>query len=220
MCQIVGAQWILPMLWLIASVVALGLGPAAFRLFRRSDTRRTRIALEVLIVVAVGGIVVFSILPESVSHAGWMAMLPLILGLLGPTLTERWLRSFESGAHVLVRIIVVSGLAVHAFSDGIALAVPSSNGEEVIVLPIAVVLHRFPVGLVVWWLVRPTHGIRVALIVLGVIGVSTVAGFVTGDIVAIHVQGQVMALFQAWVAGSLLHVVVHPCEGSGHAHED
>ncbi|MEE8408514.1 MAG: hypothetical protein V3T05_02820 [Myxococcota bacterium] len=208
------------MLWLIASVVALGVGPAAFRLFRRSDTRRTRITLEVLIVVAVGGGVVFSILPESVSEVGWMAILPLICGLLGPTLIERWLRSFEGGAHVLVRIIVVSGLAVHAFSDGIALAMPSSNGEEVIALPMAVVLHRFPVGLVVWWLVRPTHGIRVALIVLAVIGMSTIVGFVTGGIVAVHVQGQVMALFQAWVAGSLLHVVVHPWEGGGHSHED
>lgn len=177
-------------------------------------------ALEALVIIAVGGVVVFSILPESVSEVGWMAMVPLTLGLLGPTLTERWLRSFVSGAHTLVRIIVVTGLVVHAFSDGIVLAVPALHGDEFLALPVAIVLHRVPVGLVVWWLLRPTHGIRIALIVLVIIAGATIAGFVTGGILADHLHGQVMALFQAWVAGSLLHVVVHPWEGGDHSHDD
>jgi zinc transporter ZupT len=207
------------MFLLLVSLAALALGPVLYRVAGRAGVRRAGRVGEMLVLVAVGALVVLHILPEAVAEAGWKAMVPLVLGLLGPTLTERWLLSSVREAHSLVRVIVISGLAVHAFVDGLGLAVPSNHGEGAMhALPIAIALHRVPVGLVIWWLLRPAHGVKVASAVLAVVGIATVAGFAAAGLVVEVVQGDVLALFQAWVAGSLLHVAVHPLDAHGDDH--
>ena len=46
-------------------------------------------------------------------------------------------------------------------------------------LPIGVILHRFPVGLTIWWLLRPL-GAGLAAGVLGILSASTVLGYGVG----------------------------------------
>ena len=49
----------------------------------------------------------------------------------------------------------MAGLALHGMLDGVALA--NAHGHAT---PLAVVLHRLPEGLTLWWLLRPTYGPR------------------------------------------------------------
>ena len=60
-----------------------------------------------------------------------------------------------------------------------------------------------------WWLVRPDYGPRAAALGLGVLALATAAGFFAGGRLVDHLPAYVLALFLAFVSGSLLHVAVH-----------
>jgi zinc transporter ZupT len=205
------------MIALLASIVALAVGPVAYRLLARSRNQRARVVLDVAIIVAVAGIVLLHILPHCFEVAGWPAVVLLVLGLLTPTLIEMWLRRVAGTAHAVVGAIIVVGIAVHAMMDGVGLAVAGSGDHHVAYgLPLAISLHRIPVGLILWWLVRQRFGVRAAVAVLGGVGVATVIGFFAGAAVASGMESAELALFQAAVAGALLHVAVHQ---RGHGHD-
>ena len=74
------------MISLLGSIVALAVGPVAFRLVKRSQNQQARVVLDVVIILAVAGIVLLHILPDCVEIAGWPAVVLLVLGLLAPTL--------------------------------------------------------------------------------------------------------------------------------------
>ena len=94
----------------------------------------------------------------------------------------------------------LTGLGLHAFLEGAAL---TPEGTSVTA---AVVLHRMPVGLVIWWMLRPRHGFAAGALGIAGIGVATVAGYAAG---AELLHGSGVELYQAFVGGSLLHVVFH-----------
>ena len=89
------------------------------------------------------------------------------------------------------------------------------DGSHGLSLALAVVVHRIPVALALWWLVRPRFGLRMALLITSVIASCSIVGFSTAHWLSGWMQGPGLAAFQALVAGTLLHVVV----GHGsHAH--
>ncbi|MBI5507381.1 MAG: hypothetical protein HY903_01390 [Deltaproteobacteria bacterium] len=206
------------MVMLILSIVALGVGPGIFLFADHFAGKGARVVLEILTVIAVGGITVFQILPEILEVLGWMAMIPLGIGLLGPSAVERSMKSLANPAHVVVRVLVVVGLGLHEFLDGMALSAPQvSSAQAASALPWAVVLHRLSIGLVLWWLVRPRLGGYVAAGILAAMGIVTVGGYCTGEAVLASLDERQFAVFEALVAGSLLHVVVHSHDHHGTA---
>jgi uncharacterized protein len=208
------------MMMLILSIVALGVGPALFAIANRFPRRGVRVALEILIIVAVGGITLIQILPEILESVGWLATIPLAIGLLGPTVFERWMKSLANPAHLAVRHLVVVGLALHEFLDGLALRVPSLPGAIAPeALSLAIVIHRLTLGLVVWWLTRPRFGVLGAALALGFMAAATVLGYCAGGVLTGGLDARELALFEALVAGSLLHVVVHQHEGHRDDHD-
>jgi zinc transporter ZupT len=74
---------------------------------------------------------------------------------------------------------------------------------------LAVILHRLPVGLALWYLVAPHFGVRAALAVLLLMCVATALGFNLGPAWTAALDGAPLAWFQAFVAGSILHVIVY-----------
>ena len=62
-----------------------------------------------------------------------------------------------SQAHGLLLALV--GIGLHGFTDGLALGHGHEHAGEYM-LPWAVILHRLPVGLMVWFLLRPVYGVR------------------------------------------------------------
>ena len=83
------------------------------------------------------------------------------------------------------------------------------GGLQGVALALAVIAHRLPAGLGVWWLVRNEFGNRVAALVLGLMVLATVVGYEAAAQVADLVSNRAFALFQAFVAGSLLHLAFH-----------
>lgn len=203
-------------MWMLAgSLLVLVLGPILVARVR--NLRPATVALDAFVVVAIGGLVLIHVLPDSLDRGGWAALAALVAGLFGPLLAERGLRpGTTSGAGRVVIGLALAGLAAHAVIDGLALGhdhaanEPGHEHEATGLLALAVLLHRLPVGIAIWWLIPRTLGVRVAITTLLLIAGSTVFGFAIGGVALDESSGgQGLAIFQALLAGSLLHVVFH-----------
>ena len=87
------------------------------------------------------------------------------------------------------------GQAKGAVYDGAALAgVALEPG-----LAAGVILHRLPVGLALWVLVRPRLGLRRMLWVAGALALGTVCGAFLGEVVLAGISGTALAVVQAFV---------------------
>ena len=195
------------MSFLLISLAALAFGPVLYWLSQRS--RATMAALDGFVIVTIAGLVVVHIIPHAWATAG-IGVVPLsLVGLIGPSLAERYLHGKgATKAHRYATLLALGGLVVHAIADGMALAMPVHHDEGSL-LVLAVLLHRLPVALTVWWMLAESKGRRSAAAVLVVIGVATLGGFGAGESIAPALDSDLFAYFQSLVAGSLLHVVFH-----------
>lgn len=218
------------MTYFVLSIVALLLGPLIYGLARRRPTGRQ--LLDGFVLVTVAGIVCVYIIPEAVVTGGRLALLFLLVGVLFPVAIERAFREFHRQAHVLVVILAAAGLVVHALIDGLALlpgvgtAIAQADdgtksqlwnsifGNQ---LAIGVILHRLPVGMAIWWSVRPGFGTGTALATFALVIAATSAAYFFGAPAVQLAKLESLAYFQAFVAGSLAHVVAF---GVTHEHSD
>lgn len=208
------------------SVLALLIGPVIYAWGRSQPT--TRQLLDGFILVTVAGIVCVYIIPDAISAGGTLAVLFLAVGLVFPVAIERTFRRSVRQAHVFIVVLAAAGLVLHALIDGIALlpAVGTgyANGTNQGVtssikdnqLALAVILHRLPVGMAIWWSVRPAFGTAAAVTTFGLLILATAAAFFWGAPVAELAEQKSVACFQGFVAGSLVHVVAF---GVSHEHE-
>ncbi|MGH7295861.1 MAG: permease [Polyangiaceae bacterium] len=202
---------------LLLSLVALACGPALTAAL--SKTPRANEFLDGLVLVALSGLVAIHILPHTVAVAGTAALLCGVLGFLSPYLLERLAPHGGAGAHRFLVPLVIASFGVHGFIDGAALVEHAAEVAPGQVLAIAIVLHRFPDGLAIWSVLRPARGPRLATMALACLGLLTVLGFVAGGAVLAGAAGHGLALLQSFVAGSVLHVIVHrPSLEGGHSH--
>ena len=193
---------------LFASFISLSLGPLIYRVSRNRLSMLS--LLDGFIFVCITGLVVLSILPAILARGHWWSLLFAFLGMFGPTFTEKIFKGGADRVHSTALVLGLIGLCTHAAADGAALTDPHlSPGQSQHLLPFAVILHRLPVGLTIWWLVRPIFGVRTALAVFALVIISTTLGFGLGPQLLVGLSSQAMAWFQALVAGSLLHVVFH-----------
>lgn len=205
------------MLALFLSLIALAAGPALAASLAK--TPRAHEFLDGLVLVALFGLVAVHILPHTVSIAGGAALLTAAFGFLLPYGLERL--SHRGTAHVTHRFLVplvVASFGVHGFIDGAALVEHAAEAAPAHLIALAIVLHRFPDGLAIWSVVRPSRGPRVAALVLAALGVLTMIGFAAGGSVLEGAAGRWVALLQSFVAGSVLHVIVHGPQDV-HAHD-
>ena len=79
-------------------------------------------------------------------------------------------------------------------------------------------LWLIPVGLVIWWLIKPRYGATLAAAGVGSILLATVFGFGLGTDVLAGIRGPGAELYQAFVRGALIHVVFHQGRHD-HTHE-
>jgi zinc transporter ZupT len=203
------------MIYLLLSIVALVAGPFLFSLADRRPAARE--GLEGFILVTIAGIVFLHIAPEAWRAAGFASAVTGLLGLLFPSLLESIFRQALARAHLVVLALAAAGIFIHAVLDGIALlplvTETSSAGRE---LAIGVIVHRLPVGMAIWWVVRPQFGTPLALAIFGLVILTTILGYRIGED-ALASSAPVLALFQAFVAGSLIHVAL---VGASHEHDD
>lgn len=195
-------------MWMVlASFLAMTVGPVLLHL--AGGARTLLVGLDAFVLVTLGGLVVVHILPQSMAIAGGSALLATVLGMVGLVVMEQ---SSERLAHKVWRAalpILLLGLGIHAFLDGVGLAHGHhDHAHTVSALPLAVVLHRIPVGLAIWWGVRPRFGIQGALLVMGILVIGTIIGQQYGETLIEILPAEPLALLQAFIGGALLHGVV------------
>lgn len=202
------------MYFYLASLGVLAAAPLMY--FGVKKVGRNFFYLEHLLFFVIAGLVILHIVPESFQSSRYLALLMVLIGWLLPTLLEKFLHRFESKVHFVPVALAVIGLSLHGFVDGTSLALGShfaaiGNGElHIHAVPLAVILHRIPASLFLWWLIYPKYGSPVASAVLLLLGVFTSLGFfLTSDIVVDLHNDVSMGLFQALVGGSLLHLASH-----------
>jgi len=186
---------------LILSIAALLLGPAVYAAGR--ENRIAKRVLDGFILLSIAAIIVIHVVPEALQYGGKLALIVILLGLAFPMLLERLFRKATDSAHLFIVALAAAGLLIHAVVDGIAL-LPESGTS----LAYAIVLHRFPVGMAIWCVVRPNFGTAIAVSVFALVIVATAAGYFTGASMLELAETRTVALLQAFISGSLIHVVV------------
>ena len=135
---------------LLLSILTLFAGPALYHWMKKGDLiART---VERVIVTALVVLVVFLLVPESLSELGILAIGLMAAGYLLPGLLEISLRKSAHTWHLLSIIAALAGLVLHSMLDGAGLA--SSEITESSRLGAAIALHRLGVGLVLWLIVQ------------------------------------------------------------------
>ncbi len=212
---------------LVSSLVALVMGP----LLLSSAGPKSRVLsfVDGFVVVTLGGIALLHILPHAVLESGAWVILGAVAGLAIPLLAERRMPSAAHGNDLVP--VAALAIAVHAFIDGAMLNEPGhldaqSQSHSPSLLAAAVVLHRLPEGLAVFWLVKPRRGAPIAWAALAVVAIATVLGATVGGALLAHAPPFLISLIEAFVAGALLHVLTHHAPPSeehvdghhGHSH--
>jgi len=186
---------------LILSIAALLLGPAIYLAGRKNRTVKR--GLDALILLSIAVIIAVHVVPDALRQAGWLAVAVLLLGLAFPELLERLFRQATETAHLFIVGLAAAGLLIHAVVDGVALL--PTNGST---LAMAIVLHRIPVGMAIWCVVRPNFGTASAAAVFALVIAATAAGYFVGGSIAELAETRTVALLQAFISGSLIHVVI------------
>ena len=196
------------MQYLLFSILALVVGPLVLT---RLDERPVLSAvLDVFVLVSIVGLVAFQFLAPALQHMHVGILVCLGLGVLVPFLIER----LTKVAGVMVSrwgfLVGFTGLAIHAAVDGTALATVADNGDDV-AFAWVLVLHRLPVGIAVWWLAKTTFGMTAAIAALSTLIGLTIVGYMFGvEVVHEHGTPDLVGLYQALVAGALVHVAIQP----------
>lgn len=206
------------MFFLVLSIVALAVGPLVAVAAR---ARPWAIDLaDGFVVVAVGGLVLLHVVPSSIEIGGPWALAAALGGLMAPLAFERIRKDHDhdlghghgpgrsSSTSGILALVVFLGVAVHSLLDGTAL-LELGDAPAARALAVSVIVHRVPVGLAIWWLVRPARGTGLALAMLALEGAGGVVGYFAGRPLVEGALGPHLSLFQAALAGALLHVLAH-----------
>jgi len=201
-----------PLGFLIAALVATAAGPLLYRLLHERPGL-TRL-VDGFVYVAVPLLVAWQILPMVWERRSVLPLVALAAGLLLPMWAGRASQPLRQGTDALTLVVVLSGLLLHALFDGAALG-PLGAGQSAVAFGLAIVLHRTVEGLVVWWLLQPSRGASAALLGVSAVLALTALGFALGRELLGAADGTTATVYQALVAGSLLHVIFHQ---GRHAH--
>lgn len=200
------------MILLATSFAALFVGPLLMAALAR--TAVAWVALDAFVVVAITGLVMLHIVPESVACAGWPALVALVVGLGLPAVLHGAHDSCHSKrSRALFTWLALAALGLHALLDGVAL-VPSHGAWDMDVsvlrtpLALGVVLHRLLEGAGIWWLTGEATSKATRLCALGAVGTLTWLGYGGGAWAIDHGALAAIAAIQTMVAGSLLHVLM------------
>ena len=199
---------------LLLSLISLFAGPLLFQWLNRSG--RVARTLDQLIVAALIVLVVLLLVPDIIEPLGLAAPGLLLLGYLLPGLLEQLVRKAAETMHLLSLGVALIGLLLHALLDGAGLAGSSIRHEPG--LAAAIILHRFGVGLMLWLIVQPVFGPRIAWLTLFAMAAATIVGFEFSERFIPLADDRVIAAVQGVIVGTIIHGLVH--RGHVHRHAD
>jgi len=196
---------------LLLSLITLFAGPLLYQ--RMVNARKVADRLEWLIVGVLILLVVLLLVPDILEPLGPAASLLLIfVGYVLPGLLEKLIKRAAEGLHVASLILALFGLMLHALLDGAGLA--SSELQSGAGLAVAIILHRFGVGLMLWLIMEPAFGRRVAWLTLFAIAAVTIIGFEFSERFLPFAGVGLIAGVQGVIIGTIIHSLIH----RGHVH--
>lgn len=196
---------------LLLSLITLFAGPLLFQWF--SSSHPLAATLDRVIVAVLVVLVVVLLVPDIVEPLGWSAPAYLALGYLLPGLLEKSIHRAAETLHLVSLYIALSGLLLHAVLDGAGLA-----GSELGVGPglaAAIVLHRFGMGLMLWLIMQPVFGNRVAWGTLFALAAATIVGFEFSEWLLPLAGDTAISAVQGVIVGTIIHSLIH----REHVHE-
>ena len=199
---------------LLLSIISLFVGPILYQWLRHGGFVAK--AFDSLIVAVLVVLMAFLLIPESWAQLGYWSVALILAGYLLPGLLEHLIKRAAHTFHLVSLLLALAGLALHAMLDGAALTV--GHGLATSNLSLAIVIHRFGVGMMLWMMVQPVFGKRVAFAVLGFVSLATVGGYLLSEIV-LGLEGDfALSVIQALIIGMIVHSLIHRSHGVSHHH--
>lgn len=202
---------------LFFSLVAISLGPTLYQLY--TFNRKAIDFVDRVVFLVVGALVVFHLVPHSLEKIGWLSFPLLFLGASIPAIIEKGRDSLHERAHKTTIVIICVGMLMHALLDGMALMMPHDHQHDAdFGLPLAIILHRLPVGLTIWMLARPLYGFYKTVSIIAIMCIMTILGFFLNSLISGLVDHSIAGAIQSIVSGSLLHILFHRPHYPDHQH--
>jgi hypothetical protein len=189
-------------------------GPALFLWLSRGG--KLAKTLDQLIVVVLIVLVVVLLVPETVAALGWYSVLLVLAGYLLPGILEFLIRRAAETLHLASLGFALLGLLLHAMMDGAGLVGSDLGAGEG--LGWAIILHRFGVALMLWLIVQPVFGVRIAWATLAGMAAATVLGFEFSERLLPFAGEQAVVILQALIIGTIIHSLVHRSHAVPHSH--
>jgi hypothetical protein len=201
---------------LLLSLITLFAGPLLFQWI--SSTHPLAQTLDRAIVAVLIVLVVVLLVPDIIGPLGWSAPGYLALGYFFPSLLEKSIQRAAEKLHLLSLYVALIGLVLHAMLDGAGLAGSELNDGSGLAL--AIVLHRFGMGLMLWLIMQPVFGNRVAWGTLFALAAATIIGFEFSGRLLPLAGATVIAALQGVIVGTIIHSVVHRGHVHGRHHQE
>lgn len=195
---------------LLLSLAMLFAGPLLFSWFSGSHAIARKLDRVIVFVLVI--MVIVLLVPEIIGPLGAWAALLLLLGYLLPGILEKLVTRAAETMHLYSLYFALAGLLLHAMLDGAGLA--GSELHDSGGLAVAIILHRFGVGLMLWMIIQPVFGSRVAWMSLVGMAAATVLGFEFSERLLPLAGDRVIVGMQAVIIGTIIHGLVH----RGHVH--
>lgn len=165
--------------------------------------------IDGFVLITVLGLIILTLLPEALQHGGLLGLGIAFFGFVLPWASEFLFHKTEEITHRIVMLVATLALIIHAASDGalLAFARDSVHGSFVAT---GILLHRIGVAIAVWWLLRPILTTIGGFAVLAAMAAMTMVAYFMVLFAGEWYDVPLAGYWQAFAAGSLLHVVMHP----------
>lgn len=201
---------------MIISLLSFLVGPI-FQSFIKKNEKWV-LFLDGYILTTLVGLLFAFLLPELFIQTGWKVFPLAFLGLFLPQFLKTHENHQNKNQFYLNKLslfFIVLGLSLHDLLEGMALASShlEGNGFQYF-FGFAVVLHRLPIGLFVWLLVRSNLGATFAILSIFSLMLATTLGFFLTNYLSQWSNNSLWSYFQAFIVGTLAHIVYeHPFTG-------
>jgi hypothetical protein len=195
---------------LLLSLLTLFAGPLLYQWIRNGGWLAKTLDRMAVIVLLL--IVTLLLLPEIIAQLGFIALILALGGYLFPALLEVIVRRAAHTMHLATLLLALSGLVLHALLDGAGLAGSQSGPDQSLAL--AIILHRLGIGLMLWMIMQPAFGAKIAWATLAAVAAATIIGFEFSELIFPLAGDSAVMTIQAIIIGTIIHSLLH----RGHMH--
>jgi hypothetical protein len=197
---------------LLLSLLMLFAGPLFYQWIQKGGWFARTLDRSIVILLVI--IISVFLIPEIIEPLGWIALLLVLAGYVLPGILERIVTRAAETFHLLSLYLALAGLLLHALLDGAGLAGSEMGANTG--LAAAIILHRFGVGLMLWMIMQPAFGKRIAWLTLFALAGATILGYEFSERVLPLAGEQAVLMIQAVIIGTIIHSLVH----RGHVHRE